>query len=400
MNHSSSTPMVDRLPPEIVEIVRNGLKFWLEEAESDIGFFAAENSNISLNAIEGVNAPQTWTLAVDLLFKLFRLIERFGYGADWLPIFEQAYVCRPTDDLVRQFRLLNLTGQLQRRNGQLDLALATHERAQKLGEVLDADLYRGHIAYSFAGDYLAMGETEQGLTYVREALACFEQTPDELFWQAKCHLLVGELTAFQSDDVEPAYGHFKTAVSLFEQVGDTDEVRRGYITLAWLMFNKKRPSEAETYFEKAFALFGEKLDPVDWLNYHINLGTHYYLIGQLEKAAEAFMQMDDPRMKKLPMTEQRALLNYNLGNVMFNLKRHDRAIIHLTDAISLYERVGNRYMLALSKGKKGEAHCTIGEADEGVALLDEAITLLQRLPQSEPVKKFLEKFTSLQDRNS
>jgi tetratricopeptide (TPR) repeat protein len=200
--------------------IDNAFHYWRLQLDADLAAVDRERHNLYRAIQFGLAHPTTLTGAAELALALYPLVMARGYWREWAPLLRQALdTCCPQDPRLR-VRLLDFLGQAQRVSGEVEAAIASHEAAAALAELLDDPfacseayhfLARAHLDarhYPLAEQYaqavldLPPVETPLGLHYVADSLRTLA------------------LSARSRGDLEQAISTMGRAVDIWRQAGE------------------------------------------------------------------------------------------------------------------------------------------------------------------------------------
>ncbi|MCP4361981.1 MAG: tetratricopeptide repeat protein, partial [Chloroflexi bacterium] len=168
--------------PQFINSVRAGLQHWLaqtaDESEAHILWLDGERLNLMRVLDYGRELPQLRPQTAQLILQCFTLVERRGYGKEWIPIMRQAADNWAGDDDRLRCQILIRLGYLHQLNRQIDTALTIHRQAEQLAQQLD-DLYLfSHTHHNLAIDYREKHQYDQAEFYGQLARSGFVECGD------------------------------------------------------------------------------------------------------------------------------------------------------------------------------------------------------------------------------
>lgn len=362
--------------------IQRNLAYWLNKLNGadklELDHINKDRKGI-FRAIEfGLRLPAAWPQTAELARIFFDLIESNGYHREWLPILQKVITDCTEHDWRLRGRLLNQLGILQR-NNDLQKAIASHQQAAQVGEMLGNRVAMGEAYFHLANDYLQMGQLEQTAVYGQKAWQIFEQEQVEAKWLATTLDLLGGMAEKQGL-YQQAESYYQQAIELLRPGRELTILTR---TLNHLANNYQLANKAE----QALAVYEEVRDLVaitnnlqDKIALYISLGSLYFSLARIEEAGRTFEScLEDGSYRFTPPMFQANLYN-NLGNVRFKQQLLPQAKHYLEQAVSIYRQVDNDVYLANSLLTLSDVLAGLSEVETAKQQWQEAITLLEKHP--------------------
>lgn len=364
------------------EQIQRNLAYWLNKLtgadEIQLAKINGERKGI-FRAIEfGLRLPAAWPQTAELARLFFELVEWNGYHREWLPILQKVISDCTEHDWRLRGRLLNQLGALQR-NDDLQKAIASHQQAVQVGEMLDNRAAVGEAYFHLANDYLQMGQLEQTTVYGQKAWQLFNQEQVAVKWRATTLDLLGMVAEKQ--------GLYQQAESYYQQAIELLRPGQELTILTRILNHLANTYQLAGQAEQALAVYEEVRDLVaitdnlqDKIALYTSLGSLYFALERIEEAGQAFEICLEGGGYRFTSPMFQAHLYNNLGNVRFRQQLLAQAKRYLEQAILLYRQIGNEVYLANSLLTLANVKAGLGEVETAKQPWQEAITLLEKYP--------------------
>ena len=140
--------------------------------------------------------------------------------------------------------------------------IAQMQQAQAARRVTGVDLSRSFWLILLAEAYGGMGQAEEGLALVAEALAVINNT-EERFWEAELYRLKGELLLHAADHEAEAEACFQQALAVARRQQAKSWELRAAISLARLWQRQGKHAAAHELLAPIYGWFTEGFDTPD-----------------------------------------------------------------------------------------------------------------------------------------
>lgn len=360
--------------------IDNAFHYWRQRLETDLAGVDRERHNLYRAIQFGLAHPTTTTGAAELALALYPLVMARGYWREWQPLLRQALdYCCPQDPRLR-VSLLDFLGQAQRVSGKVDAAIASHEAAAALAELLGDPftlseayhfLARAHLDarhYALAEQYaqavldLPPIETPLGLHYVADSLRTLA------------------LSARSRGDFEAAISTMGRAVDIWRRAGDRHHLATGLHDLGLTVRLAGDPDLALVFFVQAAELLDGTVYVTDQIGVQYNIGVVHFAREEWPQAESAFRQIDVAYLRETGNLVWEAHVLTALGNTLLNQARYGEAICLLGSAVAIRRQLEDPVERANAIGCLGEALAGQGEQAQALACFDAAIALFAAFP--------------------
>ncbi|GAA0909967.1 tetratricopeptide repeat protein [Virgisporangium aurantiacum] len=251
----------------------------------------------------------------------------------------------------------------------IDDGAATAWFAKEITTLLDAvelaasrglDLHTWHLAWCLTTYLNRAGRWHEWFHVQTIALAAADRLGD-LARRAYSHRDLAQ-SAIRLRRYEQARVQMRQALSLYEQAGDVIEQARCHGGMAWGEEQAGRFAEALAHAQAKLMLipFGEDaaqtgsaLNTVGW--YHALLGDHEPALRLCRQGLQYFQTAGD--------LHGEAYTWESLGYIEQHLRNYQTAIEHYRRALTLCDKIGERYLGAKVSARLGEAYHAVGDAD-------------------------------------
>lgn len=352
-----------------------------------------QNATVINGIAEGLAYPMLQEDAVQLLIDLMRLVERWGFWADYLSLGEQAVELELSTKrhgylqiMLGRFYYLNRNFDDAQRHLEVALDIAREHQFKELEAAAE---------YQITNLYWGKKELLQAREHGLRALALLPETPSRTL--AALYNSLG-LVEMELLDEETSEKYFWKALSLWDSLKDSVQMARCYLNLGVLFYHQQCLEEAERCYQSSLDALGNVVGEVDRLKALNGLGTLHYAAREYRKA-EAVFRQGVVEVKELNiMYHLRGSLTHNLGNTLLALGILEEARLYLDQAIAFWEQADDDLELANSVGTLAEVY----EADEAwqtaVATYDQALELLVNYPDHPWAKRLRQNFTEAKEK--
>ena len=389
----------DRLrpSPQFIDMMAAAVGYWRGWTEqlddAGIGRLDRERQNLRRVVTFGLQRPETWQAAAELTLEAFDLVERRGYGQQWIPVLETAVARCGNEHHELKCRLLNRLGFFYRQERQLDAAVAMHQEAEALARAVGDRQGLAEAFYYLGGDYLEKRAYAESARCALAALAAFSELENVERWLAWSYMLVG-IVARNRGDLPAAAVHLREAVARWRALKRTAPLARTLNDLGNALWPAGQVAEAEACFGEAAGLLAPTAYELDKTLTQLSLGTFYYHQQQWDEAEAAFRRADSPYLRQSGHVVYQAHAANNLGNVLLKRGRLAEAEYYLRHALHLWQQAGDDVPRANTLGTLGQALAAQGQVADALALFEVAIALLQPYPDDYWAGRLVEEFTA------
>ncbi|MCA9973137.1 MAG: tetratricopeptide repeat protein [Anaerolineales bacterium] len=390
--------MMQSIDPAFIQALKNGLTHWQAQTrgmtDDRLRQVDAERANLLQIVQSGLVLPALWADTAVLMRQAFPLIERRGYGKEWISLLERllAHADALAGDVTMS--LLNQLGQLYRLNRRLTDAIALHQQAKARART--------------AGDAFALAEANYNLSEAHfedhayaEAEACGQaalQTwvvlPDADRWVAATLITLAKIARARGE-ADASVEILLRAVAIRRREERPLPLMRALNDLALAYKRQGAFDLALACFQEALAILEPTVYELDKVLVHLNVGSLHFQRGDWSAARMAFRQADTSYLRKSGDLRLQASLVTNLGNVLLKQSEYAEAEESLQRAQRLWQQLANRLELGNTVGTLGELYLAWGRPQDACACFDEAIQLLRQFPDNAWAQKLRTNFTAL-----
>ncbi len=373
------------------------LAYWWEQIErlTDAGThqFIAEQANIILAVELGLALPATQVKTVELLLLAYRFVERCGYWQRWLSVFEKATAVDLKQQPLLTARLLNRQGQLSRLMQQTELAMALHQKAERMAQKISDQQALAEIWFNLSIDHWQCRDYEQADAFGQKALHVFQTVPGNQRWQASMLNTLG-LISLHCDHLTEAHKRLQQSTALWRQVDEPTELARVLNNLANTCYQQDQLAAALHYYQEALEHLAPTESALDKAEVLVNLGALYFKWEQYDKAELALRQAASPAVRRSGHLRLRALLALNLGNTLLKQNQLAESEKYLRQSQALWQQLGDELMLANTVGTLAEVLAAQGQVEAAVTYYDNALQLIDNFPANSWAQSLKEEFTT------
>ena len=286
--------------------------------------------------------------------------------------------------ILEEGRLLTEQGTAE----SLGLALKKYQEASQLYSTIrdedSANIRMEALAISsIAFIHSELGQKEKALEYFNQALSLDRQSNNKRAEAVTLHNIGTVVSSFGEN--QKALEYFFQALAVLKQVYEPSQVNDTKIVEAAVLNSIGVVNEylgehdkALEYFTKALPLrkfVGDRPGGVSTLN---NIGLVYFSLGEADKALEYYNQaLTLTRAAGFRQGEARAL--NNIGLVYGSRNDYKTALDYYHQAQDIAVAAGNRAAVALTSLNIGSTLFLLGDANQSLAILNEALRQLRQV---------------------
>jgi tetratricopeptide (TPR) repeat protein len=378
--------------------VHANIAYWRDHSGLDDrlawGKLDRERGNLFRAVVFGLQHDETWPEAAGLTLNCFAYIFERGYWSEWAVVLEQALVACPEGDLAVKARMLNQLGSLYRRERRLDDALDAHKRAEELGRALSDTMLIAQSQLGLGRVYRRRGQYDLADQYANQAVTAFSAPDMPPQYPAHAHNLLG-VTALGRGNYEVAANQLFRACNLFRKAMEPIELGRSEVNLCEALARLDRVDEALELFEEAATIFAQHGHQLELTRLYVNLGFLHYSQDDLVEAEAAFRKAYAPNLRRFGPIYLRSQIESNLGNVLLLQGHIEEARTYFLSAVAGFRLAGARTMLANSLDGLAETTLATGDRQEGISLYEEALAIVEALPEDAFAKRMEIRFVGL-----
>jgi tetratricopeptide (TPR) repeat protein len=390
-----NSPLIMLPTTQFSESVTANLDYWRRRVsdleKNDSRPFAGEGQNLFRAVQFGLELPQTWQCAAELVVECWNLVKDHSFWIEWIPILEA--VVAGADENIQELKAqaLDQLGVLYRRNRQFDAALAAHGQEEKIGRELEDENRRAQAAIRFGETYWRMRQNDKAAKCTRAALKILLDLNADPNLVAICYHDLGSINQNRGALVK-SERQLRRALQLRREHGDPLGVGRTLMNLGLTLDSAGRPEEAIACYEEAKDLFTSVSNEFELARVENCLGTLHYYQENLGAAEAAFRRADSPYMRKQGRPYDRTLTKMNLANVLLAQGRLNAAEKHWQTCIQEWRLLDSPLMLANSLSGLAETHVEQGKFEDVIPLYEEALAIVREFPDDTWAQRLRDRF--------
>ena len=381
--------------PQFIQSIQAGLRYWLQKTETlgpeQVRWLDQRRKNLHQAVLFGLNQPATWKDTARLLLQTFDFTEWRGYWMEWIPVFEQALAVAPQKETVIYGRLQNRLGQLYRLDNRLPEAEIQHKVALDLAQRLANDELLV-ITYSCLAEfYLSQKNVDQTKEYGQAALDLAQTLPRLKRMEAFAHVSLGKIEEFIGN-WPAAIRHYQQTSQIWRELDNHTYLARTLTDLGIVYSRTNSFILAQQAYEDAWGVLELTNNDKDKVTVNLNLGTLFFRQEKWRDAEAVFLRVDPIVLRE--QNEFYLLASYynNLGNVYLKMQEWEKASEHLIPGNDIFSETNNQLNLGNSLGTLATVYEQDGQQKKAVRFYEEAISLLQKFPESHWAQKLLGEF--------
>ena len=387
-----------------IEMIDRNLSYFKELFESDDASFNSLNTQqegLRRSIQFGAKSADTNAKAADLFINSFTFIQQQGNYQPWVRTAIRLANHFQDSDQYLLTRVVSSLGFLQQELGQTEKAEHAFRSAERLAlenedtaAVASAWYYLGVLEYR---NY----RSEQAKVHLEQAKLLFESELDledkdnKRIYGFVLNLL--GLISQQGEDYKVAEAYFKQAEIIFNTL-DSDHLST--LTDINLSYLYARMGDLEKAEQKLFSVAAYAVDKGLILRHADVVFTLSEIYIEQERWQEAYDAVNTIKIAELQKRGQLrhvALAKNDLGNSSTWLGRYDEALMYLSEALPLWDQLGDEVQYANSYGSMGHAYAELGEWRKAKHHYTKALKIMKAFNDEFRVQRFVDEFeTSLQ----
>jgi tetratricopeptide (TPR) repeat protein len=339
----------------------------------------------------GLALDECWRETAELMLQLFNLVERRGYGGEWLPLLEGAIGrCGPADLRLRG-RLLDHFGLFCQRAGRLEAALAAHLEEEQIALQLADEELLAHARLHLSEVSRHRGRYAEAEPYGRSALEIFLALGADEEKIAHVEGNLGEIARL-SGELAAAERYLNQAAERWRALDQPANLARTLNNLALAHSAAGQIDTALDELAQAAAVLEPTANELDKVMVAASEGALRFSQGDLAGARAAFLRADSTYLRQTGLRPYLAAIANNLGNVYLAEKEFGEAERCLERSVALYRQMDDRLGLANAIGGLAEALAGQGRWRAAEPLYGEAAALAAEFPEDGWARGLLAKF--------
>jgi len=236
--------------------------------------------------------------------------------------------------------------------------------ALKLAQTLEYDkgIYRAHEQLGRAMSY--MGDYKKAFEHYEIANEYYKES-GERRRQANTLNRMGESKRLL-DEYEDALTYMQESLKINGELGDTNEMGSGYISIGILYAVRGDRKEAEHYFLQAIESF-KAIDnkPREFLTV-LNMGGLYNEMAEYEKAVEFSLRARDYFFENGPEIRL-GVVYFNLGVSYFELHQLEESKKYYQKGLAIFEKLGDKLRINGSNLRLAEIDLELGNTAQALS---------------------------------
>ena len=257
--------------------------------------------------------------------------------------------------------VLNRVGRTQYQMSNFDLATKAHEQSLKIFSKLSKKAQCATAWHGLGNCALAQGKMESALGFFEKAENLFEESAH---MRGRAHVLLKKSDVYIIlGDYETSSNNLKTALKIFQELGDSAGEGRAYVGLGKLCYERSQYEKSRVYLEKATIIFDkipEKrirgICARNLADAALRRNKIPIALELVEKSIKLFTLMRDKRHlgKSLVIKSQILLFQDEI----------DAAYYLSNQAVKLLQEAGDKLSHARALSVKAQCLKTMGHLDE------------------------------------
>jgi predicted ATPase/class 3 adenylate cyclase len=265
-------------------------------------------------------------------------------------------------------------GTTYERQGEYAEALTCLSEAQRvLGENLEANLTRAHIANDTGWIQFLQGSSDEAEQYLKEALHLIESSGNYDVIASIYNRLGG--VYFQKEQLDQASHFVRKSLVLREEMGDAVAVARSYNNLGLLAWRKGDWNQALENFQRSVELHGRLNDVEGILNLHANIGLLQTDKGNLDEARRHLEESLNVA-RKIGHSYMEGLAYHHLSRLWLSAREWEKSLFFSNQALQIFMEIGAQDNLLDLYSSFGEAWLGLENQSEAEKICETALQVI------------------------
>jgi tetratricopeptide (TPR) repeat protein len=255
---------------------------------------------------------------------------------------------------LEEKKLINcqiLKSEIYNKTGKYEKALNLAEEALKKCKDPDDCLAILDATNETAYSYWRLGKLEEAKKILDKNKPIIKKLKDQKIGsviqrEARTYRIKGVLYHTEGN-FEEAERYYRKSLSLWEKIGDKQEISSIFNNLGVLNRSKGELHKALGYYQKSLFLYKEFGNIDDIATSLNNIGNIFRYQGELDEALSYYKQSLDS-WEEIGNSQFVSLAFYNIGEVYQQKGKFDTAVRYFKQSLSLREEIGNKQDIAMT----------------------------------------------------
>lgn len=381
---------------DFVQGIDAGLTYWQNKAkqmdETTINELNVSRKNLILILEFGLQWPQTWQKAAQLLIHIFRFFQLRNHWSEGQSLLRMARKHTSEKETV-YMRLLLQTGHLHRLQRNLEQALTIHtDAAVQLRQMKDDGLL-ARLLVELIFDHLSLNQPVAAKEIGQEAIALAREAGVDTVLHVDALRGLG-MALIRSGEAQTAVSYLQNAVAQARQTEQVILISRTLSDLALAWTHLGEVDQADAAYREAENLLNPTIYEWDKTLLLSEMGKLCFSQENWQAAEAAFRQANTFHYNSPGDIAGQTIVLNNLGNVLFKQGKLKEAESYLLASLDLRPQMGGDIGWGNTLGTLAELLICQkrGREAEAIRLYETAIEKLELYPEDVWGQRLLKKF--------
>lgn len=363
--------------PQFTTLLANNIRYWQEAVTQpdQQPYLQQEQQNVYQSIDMGLQVAATMPTATDLLLKLSLFIETHGYWRAWIPLLEKSIAAQA--DTPRRWELQTQLAFFLWRNGEGETAVSVLNKL--LTKPLDI-AQQGRVHYHLGNSYFHLRQYDDAHSHADNALTIFTSHPEAAIGGTAPALNLLGIIQMQTGDYAAAIPLFVEARQQWQQSEQYDYVLSTLLNEGSTHSNSGNIEAAMACYQQAMPLLQTHGSLLNKARILLNLGSLYADQEKWDEARATYLLVDRDALYQQGHLDIYAPIITSLGYVEMRRGELKTAVSHTTEAITIWQQLGNELMEANALENLGDAYHQLGDIPSACTSYQNGLNLTRNYP--------------------
>ena len=360
--------------PQFTTLIANNIRYW-QETVTQPDHLQKEQQNVYQSIDMGLQVAATMPTATDLLLELSPFIEAHGYWRAWIPLLEKSIAAHA--DTAKRWDLQIQLAFFLSKSGESETAVSLLNNL--LTKPLDTT-QQGRVHYHLGSSYFWQQQYDEARSHTRNALAIFTNHPEVAIGGTAPALNLLGVIHLRTGDYAAAIPLFIEAREKWQQRTQYDYVLTTFLNEGLARSSSGQTEAAMACYQEAMPLLKTHGNLLNKARILLNLGSLYASQEKWNEAEATYLLADRNALYQQGHLNLYAQFITSLGYVVMEMGELKTAVSHTTEAIAIWQQLGDGLMEANALENLGDTHHHLGDIPSACTSYQNGINLARKHP--------------------